>query len=374
MRARLQRLALALNGVFGRAVPARIRASVRRMLFPEDTRPRRELLVDVVGACNLRCPSCPVANVGQVNPGGRIDTALFERIIAKAAREYGIYSVSLFNWAEPLLHPDIAKLVGIVKAHGLPCGLSSNLNYLRNPREILGAQPDFFRISVSGFGQEVYGRTHVRGDVERVKTNMADLARVRRELGDCRTKIEVYYHKYMHNLADIRPMRDYAQSLGFTWLENWAYYMPVEKAIELARGGISLEEKSFVEAEFALPIVEALRVARTLRNEPCPLSARQLVLDVQGDVQLCCAVYDSRRVRLGSFLEMSPSEISAAKAEHAMCSTCMELGVHIYATFLEHDEARRRFDALAKTHVGSTAVASSEVRAAIASPGERGHP
>src|SRR5204863_3059598 len=91
--------------------------------FPFDRRRNMELVIDVVGSCNLRCPSCPVGNIGAVNPTGLIDKALFTRLIAKAACEYHIYRVSLYNWAEQLLHPELTASVHIVISHALLCVL-----------------------------------------------------------------------------------------------------------------------------------------------------------------------------------------------------------------------------------------------------------
>src|SRR5262249_38854706 len=43
-------------------------------------------VIDIVGTCNLRCPTCPVGNSPE-RPKGFMDLALFERIIAKIRRE-----------------------------------------------------------------------------------------------------------------------------------------------------------------------------------------------------------------------------------------------------------------------------------------------
>src|SRR5262245_16821 len=50
-------------------------------------RKQRLLTVDIVGTCNLRCPSCPVENVG-TNPSGLMSLDLFARIVDKARREF----------------------------------------------------------------------------------------------------------------------------------------------------------------------------------------------------------------------------------------------------------------------------------------------
>src|SRR4029077_12200269 len=43
-------------------------------------------VIDIVVACNLRCPTCPVGNSPE-RPKGFMDLALFERIIAKIRQD-----------------------------------------------------------------------------------------------------------------------------------------------------------------------------------------------------------------------------------------------------------------------------------------------
>jgi MoaA/NifB/PqqE/SkfB family radical SAM enzyme len=139
-------------------------------------------------------------------PKGLMGAGTLDRILEKAKRECAVSWVCLFNWTEPLLHPNIAELIGVVKKHDVPLSLSSNLNVIRNPDEILASNPNFFRISLSGFTQPIYERGHREGDVETVKNNMVKLADAKIRTGSS-TLVEVLYHKYNYNLHEIDPMR-----------------------------------------------------------------------------------------------------------------------------------------------------------------------
>src|ERR1043166_7778035 len=125
--------------------------------------------IDVFSYCNLRCPSCLVGpRYGDLGGGPR----------------------------------------------GLVCPLSSNLNVLREPEALLAEHPDYLRVSVSGFTQEIYARGHREGDIERVKHNMGRLAAAR-DAVQSNTHIEVYYHRYADNAHELPLMQDFAASLGF---------------------------------------------------------------------------------------------------------------------------------------------------------------
>ncbi len=256
-------------------------------------------------------------------------------------------SVCLYNWTEPLLHPRLAEFIKSVKRRNLFCAVSSNLNLLRNIDDVLAAGPDEFRISLSGFTQEVYGVTHARGDIEKVKENMKLLSEAKRRSGSRHTRIHVFYHKYRNNLHEIAPMREYAKSLGFDWFDNWAYYMPVEKALDLIDGRLPALERKFVEEQFAVPIVQAIEASSRHTNDRCTLLEDQITLNVHGVVGLCCGVYDWNQYGLGRFLDLSRDELTAAKQSHSMCGRCFESGVQAYTNAYGNADLLKEVDALA---------------------------
>jgi MoaA/NifB/PqqE/SkfB family radical SAM enzyme len=78
----------------------------RRLRDRLDPREKKEVVVDICGACNLRCPSCPVGGIGYKDSTlGLMDVDLFRKLIAKADDEFRIKGVNLFNWGEPMLNP-----------------------------------------------------------------------------------------------------------------------------------------------------------------------------------------------------------------------------------------------------------------------------
>ena len=295
--------------------------------------------------------------MGQINAAGLMDPGLYDQIAAKARAEHRVFGIGLFNWGEPMLHPRLPEFVAITKRYGLDCHLSSNLNVLRNIDEVLAANPDHFRISLSGFTQESYGTTHAHGDIEKVKENMTRLSEAKKRVRRNRTRITVYYHKYRDNLREAAPMRDFAKALGFEWMENWAYYMPYEKVLQLVQGDLPSSEQAFVDSKFALPIRQAVELAKqTERDKPCPLLKGQLTVDHRGNLVLCCAVYDLTKNRLGSFVTMSEQEMSDAMQRHPTCDTCFHHGLHRYFSYHDSVALAASYDDLARQNLQSTLV------------------
>lgn len=299
-------------------------------------KPQFSFYIDILGTCNLRCPSCPVGNTAEVkNPQGVMSPETLERILQKAIQECQITNVGLYNWAEPLLHPKLPEMIRVINKLGLKCDLSTNLNKIFHLKEVISENPSSIRISLSGFTQETYGKTHKRGDIEQVKKNMFRLAEIKAET-NVETIITVAFHRYLSNLNDELPMKVFSEQLGFEFNPMWAVWLPLEKVLstlgEEGYGTISSDDQALI-ANLALPLKEALKVAQSRNNLHCYLQESVLILDVLGRVQLCCGVYDSKRFTVSNYLETPINEIQALRSVHTTCNLCKKYGVHEYFLF-----------------------------------------
>ncbi|MEY3880545.1 MAG: hypothetical protein RIQ94_1341 [Pseudomonadota bacterium] len=300
-----------------------------------------QLLIDVVGTCNLKCPSCPVGNSPEVkNTKGVMSPEKLRAILVKAMNECTVDSVALYNWTDPLINPRLPELILTVKKLGLPCVISSNLNLLKNEDELMMANPDLIRVSMSGYTQENYGVGHRGGEVSKVLENIERLVAARVRTGS-NTKIDIFYHRYLGNLDDEFKLRELATRLGIIFETCWAFLMPLEKVLAFAyndsRFSPMNEEDREVIKRLALPFDEALAIAERHRDQPCSLLENQIVIDVEGDVVLCCAVYEQSKYKIGNFLERPLAAITEDKHQleqcKNMCSACTKKGIHVYFTY-----------------------------------------
>jgi hypothetical protein len=157
--------------------------------------------------------------------------------------------------------------VRAIKSRGLVCSLSSNLNVLREPEALLAEHPDYLRVSVSGFTQEIYARGHREGDIEQVKHNMQRLAAAHDAVRS-NTHVEVYYHRYADNPHELPLMAEFARSLGFHFASTLAYVTTVEKIIAIAQGRTDRRRRGAPR--------EARRAARPRPRDHLDAPARQL--------------------------------------------------------------------------------------------------
>jgi len=297
-------------------------------------KPELVFYIDVFSHCNLRCPSCPVGNWTKgeaLSEGGLMSADLLRRLLEKAVSEATVKSVGLYNWTEPLLHPNIAELLALVKSFGLFTSISTNLNKLDREDDLLASGVDWIRISVSGFTQEIYERGHRHGNIERVKANMRRLA-VARDRQNSKTDIEVFYHRYLDNEADEVAMKLFAESLGFRFVKAWAYFMPVEKMLTYLHPDspltkLTAEDQALID-RLALEPKQATAISREHHLKDCDLY-NYLTIDTTGEVYLCCAVSARESNRIGNYLDVPLAEIQARQRRHDLCTPCMEDGLQV---------------------------------------------
>jgi MoaA/NifB/PqqE/SkfB family radical SAM enzyme len=324
------------------------------------------ILWDLVGSCNLRCPSCPQGNMPATkNPKGLIEDGLFDRILDKLSVEFPKWQLHYYNWTEPLIHPSIVRYCRAAAERGFHLHLSSNLNHLKDAEGLMASGMKTFRISLSGFTQAVYGQTHRNGDIEQVKRNMTRLSEAKRATGG-RTRIHVYFHKYRHNVHELSMMEAFARDLGFDFQHDWAYLMPVEKLFEHVEGGLPEADRLLADERMVPPLAEALRYFEPHRAHGCEL-IDQLTLDHQGNVALCCAVYDAKANFIGKYLEMGWAELQRAKYGHSICAKCMHYGAHVYYPHLGNPEWKAAIDEMAHRCLERPPAASA-VRSSIRLP------
>ena len=161
-------------------------------------------ILDVMNACNLRCPFCPTGNRRDSGrPLGGMDVSIVRRLLDELGDE--LVCANLFNWGEPLLHPEIAGMVRMIRRRGIMTSLSTNLSLDRPEvlRQLCDARLDHVIVSVSGARQETHERYHRGSRLERVLANLRLLTEYKNRQGFSRPFVEVKYLVFKHNLNEI---------------------------------------------------------------------------------------------------------------------------------------------------------------------------
>ena len=317
--------------------------------------------VEINSACDLHCSMCMQGDLrGYEHKNGIMNQDLFERVVDKIKMENDTADICLYGNSEPFLHPRLPECVSYIRKSGLTCLVSTNFNRARKLQEVLEAEPSYLIISVSGFSQEIYGRAHRGGDIEKVKENLRRLSKLRTEMGS-HVPVLVHYHLYRDNWGEeFDNMKAFAGKLGFPITPTWARSISMEKTIQYLRyrekkttgrvpplkvtsaayGGQCDWASVFPEVteEFLIDM-ERLGITPDEATEfykqyptphVCPIGDLFTYIRYDGSVCLCSCFADRRLSVATDFLNVSQEEIRRRRRWQSICHECLRYKMHMY--------------------------------------------
>ena len=170
------------------------------------------LLVEPTTYCNLRCLMCgrTYAKIDHRH----MPLEILERILDEA---WSLREVSLVgSVGEPLLNPEIAEMIALVKGRGLKLGFVTNAVALDASLagEIVRAKMDWIGISFDAASKETYERIRVGARYESVLKNIEGLIERRNRSGDAKPFISIAVVAMRWNIAEIPGVVDLFGKMG----------------------------------------------------------------------------------------------------------------------------------------------------------------
>jgi radical SAM protein with 4Fe4S-binding SPASM domain len=225
------------------------------------------LIVENTGKCNLKCPMCPRELTDY--PAEDFDYEVFKRVID----EVKDHSELIFPWGlgEPLINPDVFKMVRYCKEAGLYTVLSTNATLLNEERSrlLLESGLDNLIIAFDGTTPEVYEKYRKNAKFDKVLDNILNFLKLKIQL---QSKLFVVMQMVRlpennHQIDDYHKM----------WSIEGVDEIRV-KEDEIVIPGIALEE----------------RINHDRRRHPCyQLWQGPVHINYQGDFRACCHIYKS---------------------------------------------------------------------------------
>lgn len=261
--------------------------------------------------------------------------ALFEQIIdhlfeLEILDKASTHRISLFNWGEPFLNPEINEILQILKKRKLYVGISSN--FIVRPhidKECLPIISDL-TFSLSGFSQDSYDKIH-GASLNRVLNNFdnlyAEMCKYSPE-----THINISWHRYSFNENEFWNAYRYFNRPGIRFGPTIAYLNDLLELLDFLNGRLSERRKKRAEKDLFFDHIHkgVAYCKKKSKNYHCP-AWDFLVIDEIGQLLLCCGTtrYDSDHV-LGNILEMSAKEIWEGKSTDALCNECLSSGLALW--------------------------------------------
>lgn len=292
----------------------------------------RELQLEVTGACNLRCRMCLVRYRPAL--GRRSASVDFERFRRLVDALPELERVTLQGLGEPLLAPDLPRMIAYATSRGIRVGFNTNATLLtrERARELVASGLDWLHVSIDGATAATYESIragasfarvceHVAGLVaERAAANsvrpdvwlvfvamrrnvaeLPDVVRLAHRLGVRRVRVQNLSHSFSDTAAenDYREIRDFSAAEAL-WQEGRADR--AEAAFAAAR-----DAAAELDVELRLPELEPLEPRD---GEPgCVWPWRSAYVRHDGGVQPCCMLMGGDRAILGRLTDQSFAEI-----------------------------------------------------------------
>lgn len=248
---------------------------------------------------------------------------MLRRILDKVTKEARVLVVRLYYYDEPFLIRDMPKFVALCHEYNLPSTISTNLTMFdKYGPAILKEAPTTLLISVSGFTQAVYERSHKGGDIEKVKANMVKVSQLRSP----KTHVQVNWHHYRYNEHEEPLMREYARKLGFSMVSFGTSLLPLERALRVWETGIDDPKGE----DLLIPVKEARQACYERRHWECDGQNRVLTVNGDGFITNCNNRIYRENLR-GSLFDTTVPALLKARKTDSDCVACQAIGGHIYA-------------------------------------------
>ena len=249
-----------------------------------------KIIVDPCNICYLGCLLCPNGMNELRRPKKMMDLNTFMAVIDRV-RDYAI-EVSLHNWGEPLLNPDIYRMISYAQANNIGTNLSSTLATADREAmdRLIESGLEYLVVSLNGTSPESYNAYIPRGDFHKVFDNLATLIRRRTELGSRFPFIEWQFLVMRFNEHELPKAREMAREIGVDRLRFSSAGLPLDRLHDRALA------EQWMPSDPKYWRLNPLKGEKKpfLLDQPCFYLFRSITVNPDGEVSPCCAVHDER--------------------------------------------------------------------------------
>jgi radical SAM protein with 4Fe4S-binding SPASM domain len=264
------------------------------------------MFIEPTNQCNFKCRFCPESFSDyneQVGGRAHMEFGFFQQLVAQIKAMGRLKVLRFYMLGEPLLHPDLVRMVSHAVAEGITerTELTTNATALtaEKSRQLLESGLDYLRVSIYAVDQKRNEEvTQSRIPISRIFENVKTFRRLRDEAGKSKP---VLYVKMIDSCSErenesfLQMYREIADECVLEKPMNWNGY---DNRDLLQSVYTSDEEK------------EALKGANlySFQKQICPFPFYTMVVNANGDVTACCVDWN-KKTCVGNLKEMSLSEI-----------------------------------------------------------------
>lgn len=297
-----------------------------RALFSHSDIDINTVYYEISGACNAKCPYCSTgsgATKGKPRrfiPPDEFDRGL-NRLYELDILNNDIF-FGLFNWGEPLLHPQLNEILGTLKEADQRFALSTNGSFIpKSLNSQLLENLSYLRISLPGFSQKSYDKIH-QLNFDTVLHNIDVL----NEMVPPNT-LEIGIFVYKFNIAEMAEACKYFNNKNIRHQVLMPHLTDLNDAIGYLNETMDPVKKQMVEEDLFTDHIGPLMLHKN--EECCPFLQNQIIIDEYNNVSICCVLdKNSEYYSVGSIFERTKEDLFKLKTQgQEICRKCLSAGV-----------------------------------------------
>lgn len=224
--------------------------------------------IEINNRCNLSCLTCSVREYYN-EPLMNMSITDFKTILKKIRKEDPFASwINLFGHNEAFLNGSLAEMIELSNNLDLSVGLSTNLAFSKDFKNVIKAKPLWLRVSMSGWGEN-YSVIHRGGKFDILLKNLRLLSEYREKYSK-NTMVEVFFHRYKHNEKDIEHAKELCNSLNFEFRCIYASIIGFETVSNILDGrAVSLKTQKAL-SYLCHSVSHTAKQALKQKDFPCP--------------------------------------------------------------------------------------------------------
>ena len=159
-----------------------------------------KLWIETSSLCNLECRLCVNKDLAS-DKKGNMDFGLFKKIIDEAKES--VYEANLFHRGEPLLNPEIIKMIDYAANSGIRTRLHTNAVLLDSEisKKLISSGLHRISFSFDGYTKEMYEKNRIGAKFEDVLFKINEFLKIKKSLSSKAPHATIQIIEYDENLS-----------------------------------------------------------------------------------------------------------------------------------------------------------------------------
>lgn len=175
------------------------------------------ILLEPTSKCNLRCPMCArtiYPEIISMRNNMNMKFSDFKNLMDEVGDK--VMFLFLWNFGEPLINPDIFKMIEYARKKKIFTLMSTNAYLLDSERakRLVESGLDYLIISFDGASKKSYEQYRKNSDFSRVTGNIENLMKIKKSERKILPFVNLQFILMKHNANEVQEIRNLAARLG----------------------------------------------------------------------------------------------------------------------------------------------------------------